>query len=280
MKRIFPLLLALAVLTACGGAPETAMEPAEVPAFSLPELEPAGAVSARAIRTTGSAMNITHPSTDPAQRKNGLDEISPAYRLIAELPEADAAFYAVDSPDLLGPQALLRWGDSIVKFDWDFAAPQAIPPRLGCFDIDGDGEDELIVVCFTGGGTEVSIEELHVIERFKDDSCIDYAFPQSLWQEEVPKLFDTAEINGRAFAILGHELVEFDGEGLDLDTAASGLIAGFSIEEWGGLRFRGAFCLTRPDSAVPHCVAYTSAEVLYENGVFTLRDFHLYSYEQ
>lgn len=280
MKRIFPLLLTLTVLTACGGAPETAMEPVEVPAFSLPELGPAGSVSARAVRTTGSAINITHPTTDSTRRETNSDKIFPFPGLIAELPEADAAFYAVDSPDSPGPRAWLRWGYSSVDFDWDFATPQAIPPRLGCFDIDGDGEDELIVVCFTGGSTEVSIEELHVIERFKDDSCIDYAFPQSLWQEEVPKLFDTAEINGRTFAILGHELVEFDGEGLDLDTASSGLIAGFSIEEWGGLRFRGAFCLSPPDSAAPRYVAYTSAEVLYRNGVFTLQDFHLYSYEQ
>lgn len=275
MKRIFPLLLALAVLTVCGGSPEG---PEEV--FALPELGPAGSVSARAVRTTGSAMLVVIVPSDPARRETRSEENSPARRLIAELPEADAAFYAVDSPDSPGPQAWLLWGDSIVKFDWDFTTPQAIPPRLGCFDIDGDGEDELIVVCFTGGGTEVSIEELHVIERFKDDSCIDYAFPQSLWQEEVPKLFDTAEIDGRTFAILGHELVEFDGEGLDLDTASSGLIAGFSIEEWGGIRFQGAFCLTRPDSAASRYVAYTSAEVLYGNGVFTLQDFHLYSYEQ
>lgn len=272
--RLGSLFLVLLLLTACGAPPEEPEEPPEE-VFALPELGPAGSVSARAIRTTGSAINITHPtSTNSIQR----EYVPPSP--IAELPEADAAFYAEDSPDSQGPQARLRWGDSIVRFDWDFATPQAIPPRLGCFDIDSDGEDELIAVCFTGGGTEVSIEELHVVKRFPDNSCIDYALPQSLWQEEVPKLFDTAEINGRTFAILGHELTEFDGEGLDLDTVSSGLSAGFSIEEWGGLRFRGAFCLSPPDSAVPRYVAYTSAEVLYRNGVFTLQDFHLYSYDQ
>ncbi|WP_297871664.1 hypothetical protein [uncultured Oscillibacter sp.] len=272
--RLGSLFLVLLLLTACGAPPEEPEEPPEE-VFALPELGPAGSVSARAIRTTGSAINITHPtSTNSIQR----EYVPPSP--IAELPEADAAFYAVDSPDSQEPRAWLEWGDSLVKYDGSFAAPQPVSPRLWCFDVDSDGKDELILVFFTGTGTGVSIEELHVVKRFPDHSCIDYALPQSLWQEEVPKLFDTAEINGRTFAILGHELTEFDGEGLDLDTVSSGLIAGFSIEEWGGLRFRGAFCLSPPDSAVPRYVAYTSAEVLYRNGVFTLHDFHLYSYDQ
>ena len=80
--------------------------------------------------------------------------------------------------------------------------------------------------------------------------------------------------------MLGHELVEFSHEGLDLEKPSSGMIAGFSTEDWGGLRFRGAFCLSPPDSAAPCYVAETSAAVRYRDGVFTLQDFHLYSYDQ
>ena len=76
--------------------------------------------------------------------------------------------------------------------------------------------------------------------------------------------------------------MEFHYEGLELDleSASSGMIADFSTEDRGGLRFRGAFCLSPPDSAMPCYVAETSAQILYLNGIFTLQDFHLYSYDQ
>lgn len=124
----------------------------------------------------------------------------------------------------------------------------------------------------------------HILERSSDGALTAYTFPESLWQEELPELFDAAELGGRTFAVLGHELVEFDheyeGPDLDLKSASSGMIAEFSQEDWGGLRFRGAFCLSPPDSAAPCYVAETSAEVLYRDGVFTPQDFHLYSFEQ
>lgn len=104
MKRMIPLLLALILLTACGAKPETAMEVLEVPAFSLPETAEAEPISAEAAVTEGRP-----PAEDydlPIPR-----EFSPAKRwmrydidgwlrggtigLLAEAPEADAAFYGL-----------------------------------------------------------------------------------------------------------------------------------------------------------------------------------------
>ncbi|MEY8386441.1 hypothetical protein AALC17_03965 [Oscillospiraceae bacterium 38-13] len=199
---------------------------------------------------------------------------------LAEAPEADAAFYAAPYQANGESPVLIRWGDSLAEFDWDFLTPRTILPRMDCFDVDGDQEDELIIICYVGSGTGVSIEELHILEKGPDGTLTSYTFPESLWQEQLPALFDTAEISGRTFAILGHELVELQDRNLDLDTASSGLIAGFDIEAWGGLRFRGAFCMSHRGSAVPCYVADTSAGILYQDGVFTLQDFHLYSYDQ
>ena len=67
---------------------------------------------------------------------------------------------------------------------------------------------------------------------------------------------------------------------MDLDTASSGRIAGFSIEEWDGLQFQGAFCMSHKGSAAPCYAAETSAGVLYQDGAFILQNFHLYSYYQ
>lgn len=152
---------------------------------------------------------------------------------LAEAPEGDAAFYAALYQANGESPALIRWGDILAEFDWVFMTPRTIPPRMACFDADGDFEDELVVICYVGSGTGVSIEELHILERGPEGTLTAYTFPESLWQEQLPALFDTAEISGRAFAILGHELVELQDGKVDLDTASSGRIAGFSIEEWG-----------------------------------------------
>lgn len=289
MKRVLPLLLTLTLLAGCGSpAPaEPEVFPEEPPAkgetVSLPESRRLEPISAPAIVTEGREPMedyVLPPSpTDPRYNAQGWIR-GGVVGFLAEAPEADAAFYAAPYQANADSPSLIRWGDCLAEFDWDFLTPRTILPRMDCFDVDGDWKDELIVICYTGSGTGVSVEELHILEKDPEGTLTAYTFPESLWQEEVPSLFDTAEINGRTFAMLGRELVEFNHEGLDLKKASSGMTAGFSTEEWGGLRFQGAFCLSPPDSAIPCYVAETSAQILYENGIFTLQDFHLYSYDQ
>lgn len=291
MRRMIPLLLALVLLTACVGNPAPAepdtlpedTSPAVTEITTLPEPRRLEPISAPAVVTEGRepAENYELPPSMADPRYNAEGWIhGGVVGFLAEAPEADAAFYAAPYQANGESPALIRWGDSLAEFDWLYFTPRQILPRLFCFDADGDWEDELTVICYTGSGTGVSIEELHILEKNSDGTLTACTLPESLWQEEVPKLFDTAEINGRTFAMLGHELVEFDGEGLDLDTASSGLIAGFNAEEQSGLRFRGAFCLGPQGGVSPCYVADTSAAVLYQDGVFTLQDFHLYSYDQ
>ncbi len=243
-------------------------------------LEP---ISAPAVVTVGQApaedYELPPSPADPRYNAEGWIH-GGVVGFLAEAPESDAAFYAAPYRANGESPALIRWGDILAEFDWVFMTPRTIPPRMACFDADGDFEDELIVICYAGSGTGVSIEELHILEKGSDETLTAYTFPESLWQEQLPALFDTAEISGRAFAILGHELVELQDGNVDLDTASSGRIAGFSIEEWDGLQFQGAFCMSHKGSAAPCYAAETSAGVLYQDGAFTLQNFHLYSYYQ
>lgn len=275
MKRLLPLLLVLTLLNSCGfPVPAAEVPPEEPPAetVSLPELRRLEPISAPAIVTEGRepAESYELPARVPS---NPIAEAS-FPMLLAELPEADAAFYALGDETIL-----IRWDGCMAEFDWLYLTPRQIFPRLYCFDADGDWEKELVVICYIGSGTGVSIDELHILKKGPNGGLIAYTFPESLWQEEIPKLFDTAEINGRTFAILGHELVEFDGEGLDLKAASSGLIAEFRLENWGGLQFCGAFCLSSLNSGGPCYIADTSAEISYKDGVFVVQGFHLYSYD-
>ncbi len=298
MKKIFFLLLALTLLTGCAAPAPAEPEPLpdEPPAVeetaSLPEPRRLKPISAPAVVTEGRepAEDYDLPplprDTDWTTYRINADHWvtdGPNIAVLAEDREADAVFYGLPLyANTSQETALIRWGDSLAEFDWTlFPGPSMTLPQIKGLD-GGLGVNRLAVICQVGSGTGVSIEELHILEKGPDGTLTAYTFPESLWQEEIPKLFDTAELNGRTFAILGHELVELHYEGLELDleSASSGMIADFSTEDRGGLRFRGAFCLSPPDSAMPCYVAETSAQILYENGIFTLQDFHLYSYDQ
>lgn len=299
VKRFLPSLLALTLLAGCGGNPapvEPEPSPEEPPAkaetASLPESRRPELIFAPADVTKGRAPAEEYElpplprNTDwTTYQSNAMHWVAdgPHIAVLAEDREADAVLYGLPLyANASQETALIRWGDSLAEFDWTlFPGPSMVLPQIEVLAADS-GTEKLAVICQVGAGTGVSIQELHILEKGPDGTLTAYTFPERLWQEELPRLFRAAELDGRTFAMLGYELVEFHHEGpdLDLEKTSSGMIADFSTEDWGGLRFRGAFCLSPPDSAMPCYVAETSAEILYRDGVFAMQDFHLYSYDQ
>lgn len=92
-RRGLPLLLALALLAGCGASLEPLPPPAIEEAVSLPETAPAGTLSAPALVTEGREPAENYPL--PAilfdcSTPDRMDTSTPL--LLAELPEADAAF--------------------------------------------------------------------------------------------------------------------------------------------------------------------------------------------
>ena len=151
--RLGSLFLVLLLLTACGTDAKPAMEVLEVPAFSLPETADAEPVSAPAVVTEGRAPAEDYdlpPSPAAAQEKPRYNmerwASGGVIELLAEAPEADAAFYGLPYSQDAQETALIRWGDSLAEFDWYFATPRMFPPRMAAMDLDGDGEHELAVL--------------------------------------------------------------------------------------------------------------------------------------
>lgn len=283
MYRIIPLLLMLVVLTACGAKPETVMEVLEVPAFALPETAEAEPISAEAAVTEGRA-----PAEDydlPLPREFSPENSWMRYDidgwlrggtigLLAEAPEAGAAFYGLPYSENAHETALIRWGNSLAEFDWDFLTPRRFLPRMAVMDLDGDGKDELIVLTYVGSGTGVSIYDLHVLEKNPDGTLTDYAMPGSLWQERLPPLLRFVQTDGRNFLILGRELLEIDMEHVlegQMEPSA-GWIANFRLlPEEHAIQLLGAVDLWK----TTNYVADYTADVGYRDGVFTLSRFHL-----
>lgn len=283
MYRIIPLLLMLVVLTACGAKPETVMEVLEVPAFALPETAEAEPISSEAAVTEGRApaedYDLPLPREFSPENSRMPYDIDGWLRggtigLLAEAPEAGAAFYGLPYSENAHETALIRWGNSLAEFDWDFLTPRRFLPRMAVMDLDGDGKDELIVLTYVGSGTGVSIYDLHVLEKNPDGTLTDYAMPGSLWQERLPPLLRFVQTDGRNFLILGRELLEIDMEHVlegQMEPSA-GWIANFRLlPEEHAIQLLGAVDLWK----TTNYVADYTADVGYRDGVFTLSGFHL-----
>ena len=280
-KCIFSLFLLL-LLIGCGvpapAEPLPEEPPAEAEPLSLPEpprrLKP---ISAPAVVTEGRvpAENYELPPSMADPRYNAEGWIrGGVVGFLAEAPEADAAFYAAPYQANGESPALIRWGDSLAEFDWDFLTPRRFLPRMAVMDLDGDGKDELIVLTYVGSGTGVSIYDLHVLEKNPDGTLTDYAMPGSLWQERLPPLLRFVQTDGRNFLILGRELLEIDMEHVlegQMEPSA-GWIANFRLlPEEHAIQLLGAVDLWK----TTNYVADYTADVGYRDGVFTLSGFHL-----
>ena len=268
----------MTLLSGCG-ARETAS--------SLPETSPAQQISAPAVVTEGREpeedddLSAALDGFSEWMHNSTLDQNSVG--LLAELPEQDVALYGVR--DHRGDdRALLRWEDSLAEFDWNFGGPLIVEPRLWCWDVDDDGQDEVVLVNHVGSGTGVSIEELHIVEKNEDGTLADYAFPEELWRDQLSALLTLVKGNNRVWVSLGRELVDITSqlpENLEPETLrglGTGNVAGFDTDWPRGadIRFSGSACLDA-DGYYSWYVADISAYVSYAGGVFTLSDLHLNS---
>lgn len=301
VKKLLPALLALALLTGCGGTADAAGEadaPAEVPAddteaLSLPETSPAGSISAPAAVTKG--REPTEAFDLPAEvveinewiSRSARQDDMPVGKLI-ELPEQGVALYGVQAYPTGGQVAWLQWGDTLAEFDWSFGGPLIVMPSLWCFDADDDGQEEVVAVTCGGTGTGVFISELHIVEKNGDGTLTDYRLPEELPGEQLAALLSTAVLGDRTYVVLGEELTEItrrlpetlapedihglvtgDWVSFSADAQPDALpVIGLSADAW----LDAEDC---PPTA--WYVADISAAVGYADGTYTLSGFHLNS---
>lgn len=281
MKKIFAALMALTVLltlTACGTKktePEKTEQPSqqETQPETLPELSPAEPVELTAERVEGRLPEGEYDLPDEVTSM--LDwQWSGAVALLAE--EDGAEFYAVEGKE--SSVALLYWDGVWGEFDWLFVTPRAIDPQLWVTDIDEDGEDELVALCYGGSGTGVSLEYLYVVER-EGKTLVSYELPLGTLSQALNGQLQTVSVNGTVYAALGRELVDItaDLEGVKTEnvsvclgqTAAyrpteSGLTCTFGVvAEGDGIPFLSCY------------VAEVEGEIRYADGIFTLENLRL-----
>lgn len=316
MKKAFLMVLACLLLAGCGAPSETvtptdswpdsalaetneaaAESPPEpistAPAESPPATAPAEPLSAPAVVTAGQAPEEPYDlPTEVIGLKDWIGESRwnhDPVGLLAELPERELSLYGVTK--WLDSSALLRWGDSLAEFSWSFGGPLIVGPQLWCWDVDSDGQEEVVVINHVGSGTGTSIEELHVVKKDGDGTLTDYCFPESLWQEDLSGLLSVVSDGDRTYTVLGADLVDLTDEiqtqfpDLNLamiEDASTGRWANFSVQsgtdgDGSDLFFTGSAMLEGREIPYDWYAAEITAAISYENGIFTLSDFHLNS---
>ena len=288
MRRLLPAVLACLLLAGCGGAGERAEGAvSEETVKTLPETVPAEPISAPAVVTEGQAPEKDYelPTEVMSIQSWVGDQAEPpdaAVCLLAEVPEKEAALYLAEENSCR--TLLIRWEDSLAEFSWSLGGPLLVDPQFQCWDVDSDGQDEVIVINLIGSGTGVSVDELHIVEKGPDGVLTDNCFPAPLWQNDLSSLLSVAVTGNQIYAILGTEQVDITADTAYEDVGTlqygTGSIANFSAsppagESGGALSFRGAFLIAWAGHPSGAYVADITADISYENGIFTLSDFHL-----
>lgn len=299
MKKAFLMALACLLLTGCGGAgePPESATPEAIPqetTDALPEaaesgekealeIAPAEPISAPAVVTEGRVPERSYEL--PREIKSLIqwnEELDPI-ALLAETPNQDASLYGFwGDKDLI----LLRWGDSLAEFDWPYQTSHSVSPQLWLIDADSDGIEELVVVCHYSSGTGVSIEQLHIIEKTENGTLADYRLPEDiLCGNQLSHALKVDSVGQRTFVTLGQELIEIT-DLIEACPTPQGLYAGDIVSFYVNsddlssipIHLLGKAYLTGV-GYTPTCwyVVEISSQVSYENGTFTLSEFHLNS---
>lgn len=198
LARIFPLVLAL-LLSGCG-ARRVADEPSPSvdtvsaspsPAPTLPPTPtppvkaqvPADGIPLECTALEGKAVAFVLAEL-PSEILSLNAILSEAMEgqpfLIAQLPEDDIYLYGTLSPDDES-NVILRVGDRLAAYPLTWTTNHGVFPALYLLDLDGDGEEELLIVANTNSGTQCNVWTPTVVELSQENwpaytlEHIDYA---------------------------------------------------------------------------------------------------------
>lgn len=271
MRHLLPAVLACLLLAGCGAPADAAAE--------VPESTSAEILSAPSIVTEGQA-----PGEDldlPAEVVSLYDWQTSGGQLalLAEIPAQGMALYGAAGGD--APHVLFRWDDTLAAFpDWTIDAPKSVALELLALDLDGDGSVEPVVSCFQGG-TQVSLYDLHVLQR-SDGVLTDHQLPKALYEEQLSDLLALGGSGQTLTISLGSRSIEAAlPEGVQAETLErlwTGASVSWQAEE-GALWLVDKPALP-PESSMAISTVYLaalSARVSFSDGRFTLSNMTLRS---
>lgn len=129
--------------------------------------------------------------------KNFFDEQYQNYMkddvpLIASLPQKGLKMYGIKPKGILLFKNDGKGSGSTQYFDWDYLTPRLIFPWMESVDINLDGKEEIVVDLYVSSGTDVAIEQLHVLtigeQQPQVESYIDHIFLSEDYMSQIKKI--------------------------------------------------------------------------------------------
>ena len=186
--------------------------------------------------------------------------------LLGELPEVSVKVYGEIQEGCL--MILEHQGQRRMLYK-DFLTPRAIMPEFCAYDYDGDGTQEIGMICYVGSGTGVALMDFSILDTEEDAFDTLYTMPY----EEVRQACEqvTLSYEGDVLRIeVGdkseeHSLAGTDFSGMPITGPALGDIVYFSFGESGEVICDVALALSLEDQVTPFFLGEMAT--MYDNGV-------------
>ena len=165
---------------------------------------------------------------------------------------------------------LVLWDGIQAAFGWDHVTPRGTEIDSTLIDLDGNGEDELVVTTLSGTGTGVNYHELHVVKR-DNGAWSDLALTKDALASLTEEL--TYEINGADVVFsIGTADWTVHTDSPVCEVAAIGNVVSYELSESG---IRACFGVAVRYSGSPYdfYAAELLADVTIEGESFVLSDF-------
>lgn len=120
-----------------------------------------------------------------AVRMNVAESVTQNFSvLLASVEEKQATLYASQLYSGMYSDMTLYVANNQKRFPWQTIDSLSFFPEMICHDVDGDGQEELVIILCKGKGTGVLREEIHVL-RTNDLSEITFPHPVSALKDRV-----------------------------------------------------------------------------------------------
>ncbi|MDE7252486.1 MAG: hypothetical protein K2O32_06040 [Acetatifactor sp.] len=211
------------------------------------------------------------------QIDNNVDWWQRTLILLGELPEVSARIYG----EIYGGEMIiLEYQGQRRIFSKGFLTPRAVMPEFAAYDYDGDGTQEIGMICYVGSGTGVAITDFSVFDSVEESFDTLYTMPY----EEVLQFCDEVSLtyeNGVLRIDAGEDSEEHDlsgtaYEGMGIQGLALGDITMFSFGESGEVYCDVALALALEEQVTPFFVGelaslYVEGAVPWEKPNFRFR---------
>jgi len=192
---------------------------------------------------------------------------------LAAYPASGIDIYGVCESGRNEETLIVVWRDCSRAFDVSYMGTGGIALRSGVLDVDGDGEEELILMELLGTGTGVSVENLHVVEKSGETLSLysltlgAFAAPMREWMSaRIDPKTGNIRIGEKHLQIPGHVgTADFAfGNMVSFDVTDGKICMDADVQFWAeGEPFRG----------VSDYIVELSAEVSFSGQAFTFSGF-------